>query len=176
MAGSKHNKHSQIHSRWTVCQVPGGLAVKSGGPKRRVAAVGLRSGRNGRQYTLAEKLEARIVRGPGCWVVAGFVDASNRYPLIAYGGAGSKRIPAHRLAWELAHGPIPDGLNVCHKCDNPRCARVDHLFLGTQKQNVHDAMQKGRHISVRRRLASLGLERVPHVLLPVRGEVVFHAI
>jgi len=53
---------------------------------------------------------------------------------------------AHRLAWMLTYGPIPDGLNVSHRCDNPRCVNVGHLFLGTAADNLHDAIAKGRHI------------------------------
>ena len=51
---------------------------------------------------------------------------------------------AHRYAWELAHGAIPPGISVLHKCDNPRCVNVSHLFLGTQADNIHDKLQKGR--------------------------------
>lgn len=51
---------------------------------------------------------------------------------------------AHRAAWELANGPIKDGLFVLHKCDNPRCCNSGHLFLGTQSDNAKDMWAKGR--------------------------------
>jgi hypothetical protein len=57
---------------------------------------------------------------------------------------------AHRVAYELAIGPITPGGTICHTCDNPRCVNPSHLFLGTQGDNVRDMVAKGRHASQKR--------------------------
>lgn len=51
---------------------------------------------------------------------------------------------AHRVAWEIANGPIPPGMKVCHRCDNPPCVETAHHFLGTQLDNLTDMKLKGR--------------------------------
>lgn len=109
--------------------------------KRRAPRSGLRGGRN-RHYTPAEKLAARTVKGPFCWEVQGYPLPHNGYVQIS---TETAVVFAHRLAWELANGrSIPTGQVVMHSCDNPRCVNPDHLSVGSQKDNVHDAIRKGR--------------------------------
>ena len=57
-----------------------------------------------------------------------------------------KKWEAHRRAWYINHGPIPKGMCVCHKCDNPACINIEHLFLGTQGDNIRDCYAKGRRL------------------------------
>jgi hypothetical protein len=68
---------------------------------------------------------------------------------IDIGGYGrptinKKRFKAHRVAWTLAYGKIPEDMCVLHKCDNPPCINPEHLFLGTKKDNSRDMANKGR--------------------------------
>jgi HNH endonuclease len=90
--------------------------------------------------TAAERFSRYVVRGPGCWLWSGGVN-SHGYGAFWING---RTVSAHRAAWELANGPIPDGLFACHRCDTPLCVRLDHLFLGTPKENTVDMVQKGR--------------------------------
>ena len=79
----------------------------------------------------------------GCWIWTAATYLPPRFPYgrFKYNGATG---PAHRVAWILDGKEISDGLWVLHKCDNPKCVRPDHLFLGTPLDNVRDCYSKGR--------------------------------
>ena len=68
-----------------------------------------------------------------------------RNPLLS---TKQKRTFAHRFSWELAYGAVPNNLLVLHRCDNRKCVRPDHLFLGTFQDNAIDCVEKGRHQAI----------------------------
>lgn len=97
----------------------------------------------------AERLEHYITRlpdAPGCWLWIGAL-SSDGYGKIYH---NKKLLRAHRAVYEFYRGPIPSHLDACHRCDTPSCVNPEHIFIGTAKDNIQDAMRKGRLVFPRR--------------------------
>lgn len=92
--------------------------------------------------SLDERLWAKVDKTTTCWLWKGSLWGG--YGRIWKTGERSST-QVHRISWELVNGPIPEGILVLHKCDNGRCVRPSHLFLGSHQDNTDDMMRKGRH-------------------------------
>lgn len=95
------------------------------------------------QLSLEQRFWNKVQKTDGCWIWTGYRNKA---------GYGMFMMPdrvhlAHRVAWMFAYGAIPEGMQVCHHCDNPACVRPDMLFLGTNADNQRDSVRKGRHCS-----------------------------
>lgn len=113
-----------------------------------------------RLKTPLQRFEEKYVPVPesGCWLWL----TGDRYGCFTLSG---KAVSAHRASWMLFNGDVPDGMQVLHKCDIPSCVNPEHLFLGTQKDNIRDMREKGRAPkgdAVARRVAALPRGRTHH--------------
>ena len=95
------------------------------------------------EIRLGRKVEIRGI--DECWPFHG-ASVPAGYGKLSVGRKASRKeyLPAHRVAWTATYGDIPDGLYVCHQCDNPPCCNPRHLFLGTHQDNMRDMISKGR--------------------------------
>ena len=125
LAERKLRKHREASQRYKLKMYP----------NRKVGS--LRKGGVTKEFIVAN---CEIDKSKGCWNWK-----KSRAPW-GYGLIGENKhcIRAHRKSYELWKGPIPKGLFVCHRCDNPPCCNPEHLFLGTDLDNKRDAIRKGR--------------------------------
>jgi hypothetical protein len=96
--------------------------------------------RGGVAVDLSLRFWSKVQKADGCWIWTARRNAHG-YGVVRYKGASCL---AHRAIWEHTHGPIPHDRCVLHRCDNPACVRLDHLWLGTQIENIEDRVQKKR--------------------------------
>lgn len=98
----------------------------------------------------------------GCWIWTGGTDECGYGRILV----GKHRMKAHRYAYTLHIGPIPEGAYICHHCDVPSCVNPAHLFAGTQQDNVDDCVRKGRRVPAkgeRNRAAKLTEQQVREI-------------
>lgn len=105
--------------------------------------------------SVQQRIERHRTIAGECWET--YFVKSKTYPAMKIDG---RHKLVHRLAYELYVGPIPEGMCVLHKCDNPRCHRPEHLFLGTYADNVHDMIVKGRHKTNNINYTLVGVEKL----------------
>jgi hypothetical protein len=98
--------------------------------------------------SVVERFWARVSKGSGCWNWCGNT-TPNGYGSLSAGKRGAGNFLAHRLSYQLAFGPIRQDAVIMHVCDNRLCVRPSHLRQGTQKENIQDALKKGRMLGPR---------------------------
>lgn len=128
-------------NRVAKCEICGAeFSQKAGRHAQKVCSWACRKVRWDRtRLPIEDRFWSKVNKTDGCWVWTGAT--ARGYGIILHDGHMWR---APRLSYLWAYGDLPDGLLVCHACDNPACVRPDHLFLGTQQDNVDDKMAKGR--------------------------------
>lgn len=92
-----------------------------------------------------DRFLSRIRCDKGCWGWSSYTTVDGYGSCWMRWEGGAKYLRAHRISWVLFRGDIPPGQSVLHRCDNSPCTNPNHLFLGSQQDNIYDMLNKGRH-------------------------------
>lgn len=95
-----------------------------------------------KKRTSEERFFSFVNKTPSCWEWTG---GQHKFGYGVMTNNSYKTTLAHRISWIIHNGPIPPGMSVLHSCDNPKCVNPQHLFIGSQKDNISDMVSKGRH-------------------------------
>ncbi len=114
--------------------------------------------------TLERRFWAKVEKTETCWLWTGRLDKLGYGDIRAHG----RRQRAHRVSWQFAHGAIPDGMFVCHRCDTPPCVNPAHLFVGSAADNNRDMAAKGRNHNQRKTHCEVGHPLTRDNLVPRR--------
>jgi len=95
---------------------------------------------------MKDRFWSKVDKTGDCWVWTASINQRGygQFKIYDRGNGKQKVMETHRIAWLLENSDIPVGMQICHKCDNPLCVRLEHLFLGTPKDNAQDMARKGR--------------------------------
>lgn len=119
-----------------------GTSKSCGCLKVEKSSISMKAMRMRQSGSLQDRFFSRFIKlDNGCWQWVAHADKDG-YGVLP---SNKKNIRAHRFSYELHIGQIPNGLVICHRCDNPGCVNPNHLFSGTAKDNAQDSLQKGRH-------------------------------
>jgi hypothetical protein len=120
---------------------------------------------------LVPRFWAHVEKTETCWLWTGYRN-NKGYGQVNLGSGTGKLTLAHRLSYEIHHGPIPIGLWVRHTCDTPPCVSPAHLVLGTPADNTHDMMERGRNRPVHLRGERSGTAKLTEALIREARELV----
>lgn len=127
---------------------------------------------------LRNRLEQRSSKNGNCKEWVGFRDKGGYGHICVIINKKEHPMGCHRASWIIHKGPIPENMEVCHKCDNPACFNIEHLFLGTHQENIDDKMRKNRHICPKGEKNSnskLTEEQVKYIL-SMKNKISSHAL